>query len=582
MPNHPDCPAERAAADPVFARPVPLAERWTAALLLLAALALRCFYIFRFRYDSDEPQHLHTTWNWTQGLLQYRDFFDNHTPLFHFLFSPLVAAIGETPDILTYMRFAMVPLWAASLWAVWMLGRRLFSARAGLWGAVFIALLPWWFFPALEYRTDNLWTPLWLCALVVLLTGRLTGWRAFAGGAVLGVAACVSMKTSVLVGVSALAAGISLLCAWRWERGLLAHAARVTLAFLAGIVLAPAFLCAIFAAKGCWAAFYYCVIQHNTILDVDANVHPWWQRLAFPLALPFLILLAARLIRRAPSPALALRWSFLFLFAGLYYTALDSFWALLTRQDYLPFYPVAAVLAAPLVLWLARKARVGSSGGAALLAVLGCAEIALILGGRPPQVDGTRDQRELLGQVLQLTRPGEWVMDFKGQSVFRRRAFYYVIEPLTVCRIKRGLIEDTVARDLVGKGVCVVVNRQLSYGKKTFEFLSENYLAAGQVRVAGRVLSKAETVPGATLSFPVAIAAPYVLWADGQPVRGLLDGQPYAGERLLTPGQHTFLPEGTYPHLDLLWERAAADGCFPVANQPGWLYENARALPANR
>ena len=124
MPKTTENPAEASAAQAV---PTPIAriERWTVSFFLLAALLLRCFYIFRFRYDSDEPQHLHTTWGWTQGMLQYRDFFDNHTPLFHILFSPLVAALGERADILTYMRFSMVPLWFVALWAVWHLGSRL-------------------------------------------------------------------------------------------------------------------------------------------------------------------------------------------------------------------------------------------------------------------------------------------------------------------------------------------------------------------------------------------------------------------------------------------------------------------------
>src|ERR1700761_2902009 len=102
---------------------IPAREKWTAGLLLGLALLLRCFYIFHYRYDSDEPQHLHTTWGWTQGMLQYRDFFDNHTPLFHILFSPLVALLGERTNILDYMRFAMVPLWFVSLWCVWKIGR---------------------------------------------------------------------------------------------------------------------------------------------------------------------------------------------------------------------------------------------------------------------------------------------------------------------------------------------------------------------------------------------------------------------------------------------------------------------------
>lgn len=548
-----------------LAAPVSRAERWAATFLLLAALALRCFYIFRFRYDSDEPQHLHTTWGWTQGLVQYRDFFDNHTPLFHLLFSPLVAALGERPDVLTWMRFAMVPLWAVSLWAVWRLGCRVASRRAGMWAAVFVALLPWWFFPALEYRTDNLWTPLWLCSLALLAGGRMTVLRAFAGGLLLGVCFGVSMKTSLLLAMAGIAAGLAPhLCARRFDRTAFTAQIRPALALLAGMAVVPAALCAVFAAKGCWAEFLYGAVGHNMIPTVDAKLHPWYQRLLFPAALPLLLWGGLRIGRGTPDRALAVRRVTLFLWAGLYYAALQGFWALLTRQDYLPFYPVAIVALMPWIL------RIFPAKGLALAALV---EIGLIFGGRPPGIDGTQDQREVLRQVLQLTRPGEWVMDFKGQAVFRRRAFYYVLEPLTICRIKRGLIEDTIPRDVAEKGVCVVVNRQRWYGKQTFQFLSENYLPAGQVRVAGRVISPTPTAPGALMRFTVAVPARYILWAGGGAVHGLLDGQPYDGARLLEPGEHTFKGTEAYPELALYWERAAAAGYTPIVTAAGWFYE---------
>jgi hypothetical protein len=561
-------------AEPLFTsanQPIPRVERWTAALLLGVAFALRCFYIFRFRYDSDEPQHLHTTWGWTQGLLQYRDFFDNHTPLFHLLFSPLVAALGERADILTLMRFAMVPLWLVALWAVWRIGSRLFSPRAGLWATVFIALLSWWFFCALEYRTDNLWTPLWLCALVVLLTGPLTWKRAFAGGHLLGVCCAVSMKTSLLLMVRALAAAFAPhLCAGRFDRASLVRELKLALPLLAGLLVVPALVCAFFAAKGCWAEFYYCVIQHNVMPDVDAKLHPWFDRLAFPLALPFLLYGAVRIARHSKTPSLALRRSFLFLWGGLYYASLYSFWALLTRQDYLPFYPIAALLAAPFILWRVKP----PARQTAVLTAVAVFEIALILGGRPPWIDGTRDEREVLRQVIELTRPGEYVLDFKGESVFRRRAYYYVLEPLTVRRMKLKLISDTIPHDLAEKKVHLMVNRDRTwYLPPTKQFLTENYLSIGQVRVAGRVLSSKPTAPGATIEFPVAIPARYVLWSDGNPVQGLLDGQPYDGARELAPGLHHFQSESGYPHLALFWERAAQAGYTPRLDSPDWLVE---------
>ena len=547
----------------------PRGERLLAFALLAAALALRCFYIFRYRYDSDEPQHLHTTWGWTQGLLQYRDFFDNHTPLFHLLFSPLVAALGERADILDFMRFAIVPLWAVCLWCVWKIGRTLFSPRAGLWAAVFIALLPWWFFPALEYRTDNLWTPLWLGALTVLVTGRMSCWRGFAGGVLLGLCFCASMKTTVLFAASALAAlAAPQLVARGFSLREIGRSLRAAGPVVAGALLAPAALCAFFAAQGAWGEFYYGVIGHNILPGVDAKNHPAWLRLIFPLALPFLGCAALRIARWVPERALAERRVFVFLVAGLYYAALYSFWTLLTRQDFLPFYPLVAILAAPLLAWLAETRGRPLWG----LACVGVIEIALILGGRPPWIDGTVREREILRDTLRLTRPGEFVMDFKGECVFRQRAFRFVTEPLTFVRLRRGIIADTVAADMLDKKVMVALNQNRWFPKDGTAFMTENFLPIGHLRVAGKVIAKEPVGAGAPVPFQVAVPASYALWAGGQPVTGTLDGTPYTGPRELAAGPHEFRPAENHPRLAIIWQRALDAGFIPGVDEPKWEY----------
>src|SRR5262249_38375004 len=86
--------------------------------------------------DSDETGHLHVAWGWTRGLIQYRDLFDNHMPLFHLLSAPLVAMIGETPNILYWMRIAVLPFGVIACWAVYQLGKSLFDRRTGAWAAI--------------------------------------------------------------------------------------------------------------------------------------------------------------------------------------------------------------------------------------------------------------------------------------------------------------------------------------------------------------------------------------------------------------------------------------------------------------
>src|SRR2546426_7209281 len=63
------------------------------AVILVALIALRIAYAFVYRINSDEPQHLHVVWGWANGLLQYRDLFDNHSPFFQMLCAPLFRAL---------------------------------------------------------------------------------------------------------------------------------------------------------------------------------------------------------------------------------------------------------------------------------------------------------------------------------------------------------------------------------------------------------------------------------------------------------------------------------------------------------
>jgi hypothetical protein len=561
-------PADAAPAEETH---IPRGEKAMAGLLLLVAFGLRCFYIFRYRYDSDEPQHLHTTWGWTQGLLQYRDFFDNHTPLFHMLFSPLVARLGERTDILDYMRFAIVPLWLVSLWCVWKIGSAVFSRRVGLWATVLISLLPWWFYCAVEYRTDNLWTPLWLGAVAILLCGRFTRVRAFIGGLLLGLCFTASMKTTLLCAVVGMALVFTVLICGRrlgmaGVRRILAKAWPV----LAGMIIAPAILVSFFVLKGAWDPFIYGTIKHNLLLAVDAKNHPSRLRLIFPIALPFLLVIAAWIARRTPDTTHALRRAGLFLLAGLYYTALYSFWTLLTRQDYLPFYPIAMVLLAAMLIALAEKFL--AARASRVLLTVGVLEIILLLAGRPPWIDGTQREREILSEVLRLTKPGEFVMDFKGESVFRRRAFFYVLEPLTFVRMKSMMIPDTVAEDVVSKNVCVALNQDRWYPKLGGRFIGANYLAVGHMRVAGKVISEKPAAAGETIHFDVAVPASYVMWADGHTIVGSLDGSPSTAARELTVGPHEFTPSEAHGRVAIYWSRAAEAGFQPVLDKVGWEY----------
>src|SRR6267378_4792507 len=100
-------------------------EVWIAAGLLCLGTFFKFWNVFLFRFNSDEPQHLHVVWAWTHGLVQYRDVFDNHAPLFHLAMAPLVSVLGDRADLLLLARWMMLPLVALTLWATYRIGRTL-------------------------------------------------------------------------------------------------------------------------------------------------------------------------------------------------------------------------------------------------------------------------------------------------------------------------------------------------------------------------------------------------------------------------------------------------------------------------
>jgi hypothetical protein len=90
-----------------FVDQVSRAEVWFAIGLFVFLLALRILYAVHYRIDSDEPQHLHVVWGWTQHMIPYRDYFDNHSPLFQLLCAPFFAALCPRADIVVPMRLTM-------------------------------------------------------------------------------------------------------------------------------------------------------------------------------------------------------------------------------------------------------------------------------------------------------------------------------------------------------------------------------------------------------------------------------------------------------------------------------------------
>jgi Dolichyl-phosphate-mannose-protein mannosyltransferase len=545
------------------------AEFVAAVSLFVLMVALKLVNITRCRFDSDESQHMHVIWAWARGFVQYRDVFDNHMPLFQIMLTPIFGLIGDRAIILYWMRFILLPMYFVGAWCAYRIGESLFSRRAGVWAVILAGLYPKYHFISFEFRTDNLWASLWLLCITTLISGPLTVPRALVGGLLLGFCFSVSLKSILLLLALLVSAPIALLLVGRKRLGQSwSHLARCTSAFFAAIPLVPGTIAAGFALAGTWRDFRYCNFEHNILPHLNAKNHPAWWIIIFPVVFPFVIYVAWLIVRAAPEPAVAFRRAFIFLICGFYAPALHSFWNLLTRQDNLPYYPLAFVIVSGALLAVSPRIakydlRVSHYlGRIPLPAFVAIVECFLVILTRPFWIDRAHSETDLLRGVLKLTDPGDYVLDCKGETIFRQRCFRPVTESIMMERLNRGLIADNAAERAVETHTCVAVmkGRMPIHAKK---FIWGNYIPVGDdLRVAGRFLKPSET-DSTRMDFDVVIPASYKIIARDGPVGGTLDGTPYDGARFLAPGRHTFEQTSSGTGLVLLWAQAVDRNFIP-------------------
>jgi len=507
---------------------------WTFWTLLATSFALRLFLIFRYRFDSDEPQHLHVAWGWAHGFMQYRDLFDNHMPAFHLLSAPLFLFGDDDARLLFVARMAMLPLFAAAVFLAWRIAGALFDERVAGWSAVLVALCPPFFLGSLEYRADDLWIVCWLGVIAVLISDLPRNDKDLAAGMLLGLAFGVSMKSVLCAGALAGAAILtSVLTADRGAIPISQAAKRVgTIVGIALIV--PVAIGVAFALAGAWKPFFYGVFDHNRI----RFEHAW--RVLWFIPLYLLIRITALAIARSDADALIVRRRlFVFLACAGYLLLLVAFWPMTSDESYLPFYPLAVVLITPFLL--RRRVAVTVACAAAIAAIVIIAR---------PWKDEARREIDTVMEVVSMTGTNETVMDLKGESIFRVRPSYLVLEGITNAKLRMGLLRDSIADSLVRSATHVVVNEKLP--PHTRRFVDRYYVPWGSVYVAGVRLPQLRG-DGSATPFTIGVPGPYVVISEHGMVRAMIDGILVRKAMYLKPGRHTLVAmQGTSRPL-VIW-----------------------------
>jgi len=405
-----------------------------------------------------------------------------------------------------------------------------------------------------------LWATLWLAALATALGGPLGPGRMFASGVLLGATFATSMKTSLLFATLLAAVALSAAMDPRGTARLRVRRAWTSIgACVAGMAAVCLLILVLFAWLGALPELVHFVLAHNLAATARWN-HRAARVAMFVLTFPLLVAISRALLRRSSTRAFA-RCA-VWIAALLYVTALNGFWPIVTRQDFLPFYPVLAVFVIAASL---ETLRVPRRQAAVLLASVATAEALLTLWVSPLRTDGTRFHVGLVADVLRLTARADPVMDLKGETLFRRRPFFYALEDVTRQRLQSGELRDDIAERLIATRTYVSVVDSTRFPPAARRFLLDNYVPVGHLRVAGKLLD----IDAGGGAFTIAIPGRYVMLSPSGPIGGLLDGRPLEGSRELEATPHTFQPSPPAPAVAVVWADAAEAGFSPF--HPGAL-----------
>ena len=163
--------------------------------LFVFSLVLRAELTLNREVDIDEFQHLHAAWMVSQHYVLYRDFWENHTPLFYYLLLPLFRLCREGPGLVLTARIIMSSTGMGILCLTYALARLDHDRLTSFLAVLVLSYMVIFAEKSIEVRPDQFLVILWLASLWLVSRSSANGWQAlFAAGFLLGIAFLFSPK----------------------------------------------------------------------------------------------------------------------------------------------------------------------------------------------------------------------------------------------------------------------------------------------------------------------------------------------------------------------------------------------------
>ena len=254
----------------------------------------------------------------------------------------------------------------------------------------------------------------------------------------------------------------------------------------------------------------------------------------------------------------------------LYMAILLGFWPVLSNEDFPLWVPFFSIQAAGWLFPVSGEGKADTAGIAARIRRsprFACLfAVALLMAClafcQLPWKNHLRDHVDMVRAALRLTGPDDWVADNKGETIFRKRSTYHVLEKMTKMRFRMGLLEDDIADRIIATKTCVALP-STNFPRQARAFLQGNFISVGPLSVAGQVLSWSSNASSAPIEFDVAVPARYAVVGESGFVDGVLDGTPFNESRPLSVGHHVFHAQHPTGPVVLVWANAVDCGYSP-------------------
>jgi len=142
-------------------------------LLVLIPYGLRIWLLQTRQFDQDEFEHLHVAWLVSKGSLPYLDFFEHHTPWFHFFLAPFYGFFDverNSRDAVAFLFLARTLMWLLTgiiLLLTFWLGKLWRDNLVGFVAILFLINTEIFSATTLEVRPDLFACIFWLACLVM-------------------------------------------------------------------------------------------------------------------------------------------------------------------------------------------------------------------------------------------------------------------------------------------------------------------------------------------------------------------------------------------------------------------------------